>query len=119
MYLNATNLNLQVVLSAAVTTNQLDCHVSYSTYNAKGTDSKPSIYRSATNSTSDVNILPAPTVQGTVFVVERVSIYNKDTVAATVTVKTDDGTTERIITKQTLNTTEGLFYDSYKGWYIL
>jgi hypothetical protein len=119
MYLNATNLNLQAVLAGAVTTNQLECHVCYTIYNAKGTDSKPSMYRSATNNTTDVNILPAPTVQGTVFVVEYLSIYNKDTVSATVTVKTDDGTTERIVVKQQLLTTETLNWTPTSGWFII
>ena len=119
MYLNATNLNLQAVLAAAVAANQPETHVSYTIYNAKGTDSKPSLYRSALNNTSDVNILAAPTVQGTVFEVTEVIIYNKDTLPVTVTVKTDDGTTERIITKQTLNTTEALMYHVNHGWYVI
>lgn len=113
-----TLTKLEIVLSGAVATNQLDVHVAYVDWNKSGVTTNPAIYRTASNSTTDVTILAAP-VQNPIREVLRASIYNKDTASVTVIVKTDDGTTERIITKVTLATLETLNFEKDKGWYAI
>lgn len=118
MILDATGLTLQAVLAGAIATNQPECHVDYVVWTNDGQTSKPGLTRTALNSTTDVTILAAPPRQGYVHEVREVSIYNKDTAAVTVTVKTDDGT-ERIIIKATLATLESLCYSQQAGWYAM
>ena len=109
---------LQVVLAAAVAANQLDVHVDFVDYNGGGEQTSPSTVRSATNSTTDVTILAAPD-RNPVRVPLHLSVYNKDTGSVTVTIKTDDGTTERIAVKRLIYTGESLCYDKGIGWYVI
>lgn len=113
-----TLTKLEIDLDAAITTNQLDVQVSYVDWNKSGVTTNPAMFRTASNSTTDVTILAAP-VQNPIREVLRVAIYNKDTATATVTVKSDDGTTERIEAKQALLSGETLAYERGMGWYIL
>jgi hypothetical protein len=112
--LDKTTLELRVVLAGAVTTNQLDCHCWY--YDNPG-QTKPSfedyqgaLTRAATNNTTDVTLASAPKLGGVSRNVQYVTVYNRDTVNATVTIKTYDtaATTSFIICKQTLATGETL-----------
>lgn len=113
-----TITKLEIVLAGAITTNQLEVHVSYRDWNKSGTTTNPAMFRTASNSTTDVTILAAP-VQNPVREVLTVSVYNKDTVSSTVTIKSDDGTTERIFVKQELLTTETLTWTPDAGWFII
>lgn len=118
MILNGTLISLQAVLAGAVSANQPECHVAYVDYSKEGNVTPPAIQRTALNSTTDATILAAPPFNPTREVISA-SIYNKDTASVTVTVKTDDGTTERIIAKATLLTLEVLCYEKGQGWYAL
>jgi len=115
-------LSLQAVLSGAVSANQPEVHVDFAQYNQSGEQSKPGSYRTALNDTTDVTLIKddagnsLPTA-GLSLSVLSLSIYNKDTSSITVTVKTDDGTTERIRRKHTLLTGETLSYEISEGWY--
>jgi hypothetical protein len=111
------SLTLEIVLAGAVTTSQPEFHVDYVLYNKEGALTKPATFRGASNNGTDVTLLAAPQ-QGFIADVLGVSIYNKDTVAVTVTVKTTDGT-DRIIHKATLATLESLHYEKGRGWYSL
>lgn len=113
-----TTLKMEAVLAGAVAANQLDVHVSYVDWNKSGVKTNPAMFRAVSNDTTDVTILAAP-VLNPIREVLRVSVYNKDTASATVTVKTDDGTTERIVTKVTLATLETLNFEKGKGWYSI
>jgi hypothetical protein len=119
MILDTTSIKLEAVLAGAVSANQPEVNVTYITYGLDGVPSKPAITRTALNSSTDVTILAAPGAQGAVREPQFISIYNKDTASVTVTVKTDDGTTERIICKATLLTLEVLMYEKSNGWYAL
>jgi hypothetical protein len=119
LILDTTLLRLEAVLAGAVAANQPECHVNYIQWNVDNVPTRPAVYRAALNNTTDVSILPAPTTQGIVREVTSMSIYNKDTANVTVTVKTDDGTTERIIVKQELLTTETLNWTRDAGWFII
>ena len=113
-----TLTKLEIDLDAAITTNQLDVQVTYVDWNKSGVTTNPAMFRTASNSTTDVTILAAP-VQNPVREVLRVAVYNKDTASATVTIKSDNGTTEHIEVKQVLLTTETLAYEKGMGWYLL
>jgi hypothetical protein len=114
-----SSLKMEAVLAGAVAANQPDVHVDYSVWNNEGKQTKPAPFRTVLNSTTDVTILAAPGTVGFINDPEFISIYNKDTASVTVTVKTDDGTTERIIQKVTLLTLEALQYEKGRGWYAL
>ena len=113
---------LQVVLGGAVTTNQLQCTVYF--YDIiRGSKENTTEYRRFpkyinTNNTTDVDICDAPP-QDIIRHIDYISIYNKDTVNATVTVKIDISATETIQIVQVLATTESLCYEHGAGWYIL
>lgn len=121
--LDKSTRKLQAVLAGAVTTNQLQCVVSF--YDVpKQTKDDNAEYQSAlqltsTNSGTDVDICAAPPANGTVRNVRYISVYNADTVGATVTIKIDDGGTDSILVKQALLTTETLVYTSQGGWQII
>ena len=121
MILDAT-LRLEAVLAGAVAANQPESHVNFQDWTSpdqgQPVPSKPAPYRVALNSTTDVTILAMPN-QGVVRDVIRISIYNKDTATVTVTVKTDDGTTEFIAVKQALLTGETLVFERGAGWQII
>ncbi len=114
-----TTLKLEIVLAGAVAANQVEVHVSYLDWNNKsGTQALPAFFRTASNNTTDVTILAAPT-GNPIREILNIHIYNKDTASVTVTVKTDDGTTERIVVKQQLLTTETLSWTKDAGWFII
>ena len=119
MILNTTLLNLQAVLAANITTSQPEAIVDYDIWSNEGKTGKPNTQPTALQSQTDVNILNAPILAGFVHDPIRISIYNKDTVSATVTIKTDDGTTERIIVKQLLASGETLAWERGSGWQIV
>lgn len=119
MILDSTLRKLQAVLAGAVSANQPESIVDFVVWNVKGEASKQGTYPIALNSNADVTILPAPTTAGEVREITRVSIYNKDTASVTLTVKTDDGTTEFILHKETLLTLESIHFEKGRGWYCL
>lgn len=110
-------LKLEAVLALAVAANQPEVHVDYIDYNQQNQPTIPSPSRTALNSATDVTILSAPTNQRREVI--RLTVYNKDTASVTVTIKTDDGTTERIIIKAILLTLEALCWEKWRGWYSL
>jgi hypothetical protein len=102
-----SSLTLEAVLGGAVSANQPEFHVDYLVRdNSANPVVKPATIRGALNSTTDVTLISPSTgrysTQGFVAEVLRLSIYNKDTASVAVTVKTTDGTTDRIVVKQTL-----------------
>lgn len=105
------SIKLEAVLAGAVSANQPEFHVKYVVWTVEGIKTRPEPSRGALNSTTDVTLLAAETIQGGRREIEEVVIYNKDTASVTVTVKTDDGTTERILLRATLATTESLVYE--------
>ena len=112
-----TTLKLEAVLAGAVSANQPEVHVDYIDWNASNEKTSPATFRVALNSTTDVTILAAPVANPKREVI-GLSLYNKDTASVTATVKTDDGTTERIILKKVLATLETLHYSKEDGFYI-
>lgn len=114
--LDQTTRKLQAVLSGAVTTNQLPCMVSYSDDN--GTTYVGGTQLTNTNSTTAVDICAAPGAS-TVRDIDYLSIRNRDTAAATVTVMLDDNGTDYEIVKATLAVGDQLVYVHGSGWNTL
>lgn len=114
--LSSTTDTLQIVLGGNVATNQLQCLTSWrdrtsTTFVAGRTGIN-------TNNTTDVTIAGSPGAS-TQRIVDFISIYNKDTVNATVTIKLDDNGTEYIYIVTTLAPNESLQYAEGKGFYVL
>ena len=110
-------LRLEAVLAGAVSANQPEVHVDYKDWNSAGIATPPAPFRIVLNSGTDVIILAAPTINP-VREPLLISIYNKVTASVTVTVKTDDGTTEFIKMKKVLATLETLHWSTISGWYV-
>ena len=105
MRLTLTTDKLQVVLAGAITTNHLHTVTLYRDVYGGAEQRLRNV--ADTNNTTDVDLCPAPAA-GHVHEVDWFSVYNNDTVAATVTVKFDANATEYIICKQTLQTGQTL-----------
>lgn len=114
--LDTTTRKIQAVLSGAVTTNQLPCMVSYSDDN--GTTYVGGTQLTNTNSTTAVDICAAPGAS-TVRDIDYLSIRNRDTAAATVTVMLDDNSTDYEIVKATLAVGDQLIYTHGDGWRVI
>lgn len=114
--LDQTTRKLQAVLSGAVTTNQLPCMVSYSDDN--GTTYVGGTQLTNTNSTTVVDICAAPGAS-TVRDIDYLSIRNRDTAAATVTVMLDDNGTDYEIVKAALAVGDQLTYTHGDGWRVI
>lgn len=106
--LSATNKKLQVVLAGAIATSQLDCYAAWRDFDT--TTYVAGDFGVATNSTTDVDLVAAPAASHYI-VVDYLSVYNKDTAAATVSIKYDVAGTEKIVWK-------GLLAVGYKVEYV-
>lgn len=111
--LSQTTDNLQVVLGATVTTNQLRCFSSWRDIDTTAYTAGRKVIN--TNNTTDVNIVDAP-ASSTQRVVDTVNIFNADTLSATVTVKFDDNGTEFTLWSGVLSAGERLEYSEGQGW---
>ena len=116
--LDSTTKKLQVVLAGNVTTNQLVVNVVWTDENIEGVDTKYASKQSVTNQTTDVDICDAPQ-QNFTRNIETITVYNADTVAATITVKIDNGGTETILFKQALNAGETFLLEHGAGAQVL
>jgi hypothetical protein len=111
--LSETTDNLQVVLGANVSTNQLQCLVSWRDRTSTTFVAGRSVAN--TNNTTDVTIAGSPTAS-TQRIIDLISIYNNDTAIATVTIKLDANGTEYIFYKGLLQAGETLTYTDNGGF---
>ena len=118
MYLSATTEKIQVVLSGAITTNQLQCVASYQDVTSAGMTLPMLSNQANTNSTTDVDLVGVPGASTTRQIV-HINIYNADSVAATVIVKKDISGTEYILTKALVQSGDTLQWSRESGWTIL
>jgi hypothetical protein len=112
--LSETTDNLQVVLAGAITTNQLQCFASWRDRTSTTFIAGRTVVN--TNNTTDVNLVPAPATGQRV--VDFFTIFNRDTVNATITIKLDANGTEYILFKVTLATGEALVYQEGVGFLV-
>jgi hypothetical protein len=115
MFLDTTSKSLQLVLSAAIATNQLPIVASWaditsSTFTPGSTDL-------LSNNTTAVTVVAAPGAS-TQRQIKSVSIYNADTAAATVTVSLDDSSTLRTLVTIELQSGETLQF-AENSWSVI
>ena len=111
--LDNINRKLQISLSSVVTTSQLSVNVSYS--DKTPTDYIGSTQISTTNNTTSVDICTAPASSITRDI-DFLSVYNADTVSATVNIIYNDNAITSILHKVTLNPTDKLVFVHGSGW---
>lgn len=110
--LDATTKSLEILLAGAITTTQLPYTAHYvDITTATAVVSSMAEGDGTSNSTTAVTIVAAPGAS-TTRQVKYLSVYNADTVAATVTVRLNNNGTTRILVKTTLQVGETLEYTS-------
>ncbi len=112
--INTTD-KVQAVLAGSVTANQLQCTAYYRDITSSAFDASRTLVD--TNNTTDVDLVPAP-ASSTQRVVDFMSIYNRDTATATLTVKYDANGTEYILWKGDLSAGERLEYSDKSGFNV-
>lgn len=118
MILDTTTRSLEIYLGGPVTTNELPILVSYIEGQTVLPESIPFVVRSISSGASDVTILAAPEPK-TRRIVKYLSIYNKDTVNAVVTLQLNDNGTDAEIIKVTLTTDDTLVYTLEGGFRVI
>lgn len=114
---------LQIVLAGAVSATQAAVVTTYEDRaNRQRGDGLTKTTATASNDTTDVDIVPVPAT-GYTRRLKHLSIYNRDSATITVTIKIDDTETgtavETIVCKFALATLETLLYSETRGFYIL
>jgi hypothetical protein len=109
--LNATTKTLELKLTSAITTNQLDWHVDHVDLDLSSSLVVSDVIETdgASNSTTAVTILAAPASNHRKQT-KYFTVYNKDTGAAEVTIQINTSGTVRILCKVTLQVGETLQY---------
>ena len=113
--LSNTTDKIDIVLAGNVTTNQLQVMTSWRDRTATTFTANRTVIN--TNNTTDVDISGSP-VASTQRIIDFISVYNNDTVNATVTIKFDANSTEYILFKTALATGERLEYAEGRGFQV-
>lgn len=114
--LDTTTRSLQVLLSGAITTNQLQVVTCWSDKTSTTYTGGSTVVN--TNSATPVTIVAAPGAS-TIRDIDSISVYNKDTVPATVTIQYNDNSTIYIIGVTVLQSGDHLIYAHGNGWTVL
>lgn len=115
--LDTIHKSLELVLAGAITTNQLPWMVSWAELDT--TDFSLTDWASgdgASNSTTPVTLIGSPTATKR-RQLKYASVYNKDTVSATVTIQLNNNSTVRELFVAVLATGESLRFSEY-GWQV-
>lgn len=115
--LDTTSATLAVVLGGAVTTNQLPIVASYIDLLLTQDSYTPATNTTQTNNTTNVSAATSPAASTTRHV-KFVSIYNADTVSATVTVRLNRSAFWYVVSV-TLAVGDTLFYCDGQGWRVM
>jgi hypothetical protein len=113
--LSTTSDKVQVVLDATVTTNQLKCFASYT--DTTTTSITPSRNALTTNNTTAVDLVASPG-SSTQRLVSYMSVYNSDTVSATVTINLYTTSTTYKLFTTTLAVGERVEYQQGEGFKV-
>lgn len=116
MYLSSTD-KIQVLLSGVVTTNQLQCVASFQLITSAGITLPESSTQQNTNSTTPIDLVTGAASTNTDVV--EMTIFNADTVAATVTVVKDVSGADYILVRALLQVGDTLMYGRNGQWSIL
>ena len=115
MILTSTTQTLEIDLLAAVTTNQLQVTVDYVDFTS--TTTTPGVQASASNSTTAVTILSAP-ASSTQRKVNLVTVCNRDTAPAQVSVSINDNSTlYPVVQNLVLAVGSTLQFTDTRGWF--
>jgi hypothetical protein len=113
-----TSRKLQALLGGAITTNQLPITVHSRIVRESDQNSSLTAEVTNTNSTTVVDVSIAPG-NGMLKTVESISVVNRDTAAATITIRyNNDGTTYNLVVI-TLSVGDCLYYEQTTGWSVL
>lgn len=107
---------IQAVLGGNVTTNQLECVSHWRDITT--TAYTPGRTLVSTNNTTDVDVVGVPGAS-TQRVVDRLSVYNADTVLASVTIKFDANGTEKILWKGDIAAGGMIEYENGNGFTLI
>ncbi len=114
MKLTTTSDKVQVLLSATVATNQVECFTAYKIYTSTTTSDARVLID--TNNTTPVDAVGSPS-SNEVFDVQNINIFNNDTVAQTVTVKfITSGGTEIILFRGVVGVNDVITWTAEGGW---
>lgn len=111
--LTETTDKIKVVLSNNVQTNQLHCYSSYRELTSNSIEPKRNL--TLTNNTTPVDLVPSPS-SSKQFSVDYFSIYNNDTIAATVSVLFEDNSLSYELFSGKLNFGDKLEYQDKIGF---
>jgi len=111
--LDLTTRSLQIALGGAVTTNQVSCVASYSDKSSTAYSGGSQVGLS--NNTTATTICAAP-ASGNIRDVDSMTVYNNDTVAATVFIYYNDNGTLATLKNALLQPKDSLIYTHGKGW---
>ena len=112
-----TTLKLEIILTAAKTTNDMNVTVDYRDWNKQGLETPPATFRVTSNGTTAVTILAAP-VQNPLRDPSRIAVYNADTATKTVRIRTNDGTTAYIDIEYALPSLKSLIWSRRTEWIV-
>lgn len=112
--LSQTTDKIQVVLSAAVATNQVECVASWRDITSTPTYT-PGRSLANTNNTTDVNLVSGPAAS-TQRLIDYISLYNADTSPVTLTIKYDDNGTDRKLWSGVIQPGERVEFTSENGF---
>ena len=118
MYLNASTDKLEIVLSGAVATNQLQWNVSWQDITSAGMTLPQTGGAGNTNNTTAVTIVGIPST-GSTRQVTNINIYNADTSTSTVIVRKDVGGTKYNLVKYAVTSGDTLMWSREYGWRLL
>lgn len=116
MYLSSTD-KIEVVLGGAITTVQLQCVASYQDVTSAGLTIPQASNQTLTNNTTAVTLVAAPAASTNRQVVQM-SVFNSDSVYATVTVKKDVSGTDYVFVTALLQVGDTLQWSSSGGWNV-
>lgn len=115
-----TTLDQSLRLEAALDTGSADVHVVFVDHiGIEGRVVSPQPTRSNLSGSSTSIILAMPAGNVKFREVENATVYNTHASAVACTIKTDDGTTERIVYKETIPAGQSLQYQRTRGWFRL
>jgi hypothetical protein len=114
--LKTTSDKIQVDLDSNITTSQLQCYASYNDTTTTGITPDRNVV--TTNNTTAVDLVGSP-ASSTQRVIGYMSVYNKDTANAVVTINQYVSSTSYTICKTTLLTGEKLEYQQGDGFRVL
>jgi hypothetical protein len=115
--LDATSRSLQVVLALAVTTSELDYTTQHQDIRYDNNEVGFGASVGTTSGTTPVTIAAAPT-NGVQRDVMTITVHNKDTASATVTINFVDSGTSYVMFKGVLDSGDQVIYSDEDGWMV-